>query len=162
MMQVTVTLHVSFIKRSIPCNENHFPVVVLQLSHERKNIMKKTILSIPLVLLLLTACRKSNNPTVFDLGVDIQSSFENDKVQVFIDNQPLLNTEVTTNHTLSLATSISTANTEGNHTIKVIVNNGTVKTESFTQKGDLYIGVNFNKENKTVRLVYADHPFAYD
>jgi uncharacterized protein YcfL len=126
------------------------------------NIMKKVILSIPLVLLLLTACRKSNNPTVYDLGVDIQSSFENDKVQVFIDNQPLLNTEVTTNHTLSLATSISTANTEGNHIIKVIVNNGVVKTKSFTQKADLYIGVNFSKQNNTVSLVFADHPFGYD
>lgn len=124
--------------------------------------MKKTILSIPLVLLLLTACRKTNNPTVFDLGVDIQASFENDKVQVFIDNQPLLNTEVTTNHTLSLATSISTANTEGNHTIKVIVNNTVVKTESFTQKADLYIGVNFSKQSNAVSLIYAGHPFAYD
>ncbi|MCS3800432.1 hypothetical protein [Niastella sp. OAS944] len=124
--------------------------------------MKKTILSIPLVLLLMAGCRKSNNPTVFDLGVDIQSSFENDKVQVFIDNQPLLNTEVTTNHTLSLATSISTANTEGNHTIKVIVNNTVVKTESFTQKADLYIGVNFSKQNNAVSLIYAGHPFAYD
>jgi hypothetical protein len=36
MMQVNVTLHVLFIKRSIPCNENHFPVVVLQVSHEHK------------------------------------------------------------------------------------------------------------------------------
>ena len=126
------------------------------------NIMKKTILSIPLVLLLLVACRKTSNPTVFDLGVDIQSSFENDKVQVFIDNQPLLNTEVTTNHTLSLATSISTANTEGSHTIKVIVNNGTAKTESFTQKADLYIGVKYNKQNKFVSFVYSAHPFVYD
>lgn len=162
MVQVNVTLHFSIIKGSIPCNENHFPVVVLQLSHERKNIMKKTILSIPLVLLLLVACRKTNNPTVFDLGVDIQSSFENDKVQVFIDNQPLLNTQVTTNHTLSLATSISTANTEGYHSIKVIVNNVIVKTESFTQKTDLYIGVNFNKTTRTVGFVYSAHPFAYD
>lgn len=124
--------------------------------------MKKTILSIPLVLLLLAACRKASNPTVFDLGVDIQSTFDNDKVQVFIDNQPLLNTQVTTNHTLSLATSISTANTEGNHTIKVIVNNGVVKTESFIQKADLYIGVSYNKQEKTISLVYVNHPFGYD
>jgi hypothetical protein len=124
--------------------------------------MKKTILSIPLVLLLLVACRKTSNPTVFDLGVDMQSTFDNDKVQVIIDNQPLLNTQVTTNHTLSLATSISTANTEGTHTIKVIVNNGVVKTERFTQKADLYIGVSYNKQENTISLVYADHPFAYD
>jgi hypothetical protein len=134
----------------------------MQVSHERKNIMKKTILSIPLVLLLLVACRKTSNPTVFDLGVDIQSSFDNDKVQVFIDNQALLNTQVTTNHTLSLATSISTANTEGIHTIKVIVNGGAAITEKFTQKTDLYIGVNYNKQNKTVSFVYSAHPFLYE
>jgi hypothetical protein len=131
-------------------------------SHELKNIMKKTILSIPLVLLLFAACRKSNNPTVYDLGVDIQSSFENDKVQVFIDNQPLLNSEVTTNHALSLATSISTANTEGSQTIKVVVNDKTINTEKFTQKEDLYIGVNYNKQNNKVGFVFSSKPFAYD
>ena len=124
--------------------------------------MKKTILSIPLVLLLLVACRKTSNPTVFDLGVDIQSNFDNDKVQVFIDNQALLNTQVTTNHAWSLATSISTANTEGNHTIKVIVNDGTALSESFTQKADLYIGVKYNKQNKVVSFVYSAHPFVYE
>lgn len=126
------------------------------------NIMKKTILSIPLALLLLTACRKTSNPTVFDLGVDVQASFEKDRVQVLIDNQPLLNTEVTTNHTLGLAKSISTAGTEGNHSIKVIVNDNTVKTESFTQTGDLYIGVNYDKTANTVIIAYSKYRFAYD
>ena len=124
--------------------------------------MKKTILSIPLVLLLLVACRKSSNPTVFDLGVDIQSSFENDKVQVFIDNQPLLNTEVTTNHTLSLATSISTANTEGKHTIKVVVNGNVVKTESFTQSGELYVGINYSKTTGDISFKFSPHRFVYN
>lgn len=124
--------------------------------------MKKAILSIPLVLLVLTACRKSNNPTVYDLGVDIQSNFENDKVHVFIDNQPLLNSEVTTNHALSLATSISTANTEGEHTIKVVVNDNTVNTEKFMQKADLYIGVNYNKLNKKVAFVFSAKPYFYN
>lgn len=124
--------------------------------------MKKTILSIPLVLLLLAACRKTNNPTVFDLGVDMQASFEKDRVQVVIDNQPLLNTQLTTNHTLGLATSISTAATEGKHTIKVIVNDSTVKTDSFTQSGDLYIGINYDKTAKTVSIAYSTHRFVYD
>jgi hypothetical protein len=131
-------------------------------SHELKNIMKKTILSIPLVLLVLTGCRKSNNPTVYDLGVDIQSNFEKDKVQVFIDNQPLLNSEVSTNHALSLATSISTANTEGQHSIKVVVNDSTINSEKFVQKEDLYIGVNYNRLNKTVGFVFSSRPFFYN
>lgn len=123
--------------------------------------MKNTLLSIPLALLLFAACRKSSNPAVFDLGVDIQSTFEQDNVQVLIDNQPLLDREVSTNRTLGFGGSISTANTEGNHTLKVIVNDSTVKTESFTQKGNLYIGINYNRAAKTVKFVYSDHIFIY-
>lgn len=123
--------------------------------------MKKTILSIPLALLLFAACRKTSNPTVFDLGVDIQSTFEQDNVQVLIDNQPLLDREVSTNRTFGFGGSISTAATEGNHTLKVIINDSTVKTENFTQKGNLYIGINYNKATKAVTLVYTDHRFAY-
>jgi hypothetical protein len=125
------------------------------------NIMKKTILSIPLVLLLLGGCRKASNPTVYDLGVDMQTSFEKDHVQVLIDNQPLLNTQVSTNPDLKLATSISTAATEGRHSIKVIVNDSTVKTDSFTQSADLYIGINYDKAAKTVSIAYSTYRFAY-
>lgn len=124
--------------------------------------MKKTILSIPLALLLLVACRKTSNPTVFDLGVDMQSSFNKDRVQVVIDNQPLLNTQLTTNETLGLATSISTAATEGKHSIKVIVNDNTVKTESFSQSGPLYLGINYDKSAKTVSIRYSTYRFVYD
>jgi ABC-type uncharacterized transport system auxiliary subunit len=125
------------------------------------NIMKKVILFTSLALLLLTACRKTNNPTVFSLGVDMQDSFKQDNVQVLIDNQPLLDSKVTTNNALSLGGSIATANTEGSHTIKVIVNDSIVTTETFTQKSDLYIGVKFNRAAKTVSLVYSAAPFTY-
>ncbi|THU39989.1 hypothetical protein FAM09_08850 [Niastella caeni] len=123
--------------------------------------MIKTILSIPLVLLLFTACRKTSNPTVFDLGVDMQASFNKDHVQVLIDNQPLLNSEVTTINLLGIAKSISTAATEGNHSIKVIVNDSIVKTENFTQSGNLYIGVNYNKATNTVSIAYSARPYTY-
>jgi len=124
--------------------------------------MKKTILFTSLVLLLFAACRKTSNPTVFDLGVDVQTTFEKDNVQVFIDNQPLLNTQVSTNDQLGLATSISTANTEGKHTIKVVVNGNTIKSEDFTQSGDLYVGINYNKPVNTVSIVFSAHRFVYD
>jgi hypothetical protein len=123
--------------------------------------MKKVLLSIPLVLLLFAACRKTNNPTVYDLGIDIQSSFDQDNVQLYIDNQPLLNTRVSSSHLLGLATSISTANTDGNHTIKIVINGNTVKIESFTQSSDLYIGVNYNRSTKAISLTYSKHGFMY-
>jgi hypothetical protein len=124
--------------------------------------MKKSIWSIPLVLLLFTACRKTENPTVFDLGVDVQTNFEQDHVQVLIDNQPLLNAAVTTIHTLGVAKSISTAATEGNHSIKVIVNDNTVKSENFSQTDNLYIGINYDKAAKTVSIKYSKYRFVYD
>jgi hypothetical protein len=127
-----------------------------------KHIMKKSIWSISLVLLLLAACRKTENPTVFDLGVDVQTNFEQDHVKVLIDNQPLLNAAVTTIHTLGVAKSISTAATKGTHSIKVIVNDNTVQSENFTQSGDLYIGINYDKAAKTVSFAYSKYRFVYD
>jgi hypothetical protein len=131
-------------------------------SHEFQNIMKKTILFTSLVVLLLTACRKTSNPSVYDLGVDVQTTFDRDNVQVLIDNQPLLNTQVTTNDMLGFATSISTANTEGKHTLKVIVNGNTVKSEDFTQSGNLYVGINYNKPANTVSFTFSAHQFLYN
>jgi hypothetical protein len=143
------------------CNENNLAVVVVQ-SAMNTNIMKKTILFTTLVLLLFTACRKANNPTVYDLGVDVQSTFDKDNVQVAIDNQPLLNTQVTTNELLGFATSISTANTEGKHTIKVVVNGNVVKTDSFTQSGELYVGINYNKASGDISFRFSPYRFVYD
>lgn len=143
------------------CNENNLVVVVVQ-SAMNTNIMKKSILFTSLVLLLFAACRKANNPTVYDLGVDVQSTFNKDNVQVVIDNQPLLNTQVTTNELLGFATSISTANTEGKHTIKVVVNGNVLKTESFTQSGDLYVGINYNKTAGDISFRFSPHRFIYD
>lgn len=143
------------------CNENNLAVVVVQ-SAMNTNIMKKTILFTSLVLLLFTACRKANNPTVYDLGVDVQGTFDKDNVQVAIDNQPLLNTQVTTDKQLGFATSISTANTEGKHTIKVVVNGEVVKTESFTQSGDLYVGINYKKTAGDISFTFSPRRFLYN
>jgi len=125
------------------------------------NIMKKALLLIPLGMLLFISCRKADNPTVYSLGVDMQESFNQDNVRVYIDNQPLLNKELTSNHTLGLAGSVSTVNTEGNHTIKVVVNDNTVTTQNFTQHGDLYIGIKLNKTSNAVSFVYSKHRFTY-
>jgi hypothetical protein len=156
MAQVAVPLH-----SVTSCNENNLAVVVVQLAMNT-NIMKKTILFTSLVLLLFAACRKANNPTVYDLGVDLQNSFDKDNVQVVIDNQPLLNAQVTTNDLLSLAKSISTVNTEGKHTIKVVINDTLVKTESFTQSGELYVGITYNRTTSDISFKFSPHRFVYD
>jgi hypothetical protein len=124
--------------------------------------MKKAFLLIPLAALLFVSCRKTDNPTVYSLGVDMQETFNKDNVRVYIDNQPLLSTVLTSNHNLGLAGSVSTVNTEGNHTIKVVVNDNTVTTQNFTQHGDLYIGIKLNKTSNAVSFVYSAQRFVYD
>jgi hypothetical protein len=124
--------------------------------------MKKVILITSAALMLVIGCRKTDTePNIFSLGVDLQKSFTNENVQIFIDEQPLLNTVVATNEQHGLATSIATTNSEGQHTIKVIVNEQIEASQSFTQKGDLYIGVNFDVETDHISIQYSKKPYIY-
>jgi hypothetical protein len=125
--------------------------------------MKKIILIVFLLSSLMIACRKSNGPAAkFDLGVDLQSTFDKDQVQVLIDDQLLYDNLATTNPSLSLAKSIGTTNTDGRHYITVVVNNKTTVIDSFEQHSNLYIGVSYDKDLKKVSFRYSPTKFGYD
>jgi hypothetical protein len=125
--------------------------------------MKKIILTVFLLSSLMMACRKSNGPAAkFDLGVDLQSTFEQDQVQVLIDDQLLYDNLATTNPSLSLAKSIGTTNTDGRHFITVVVNNKTSVIDSFEQHSNLYIGVSYDKDIKKISFRYSPVKFGYD
>jgi hypothetical protein len=144
------------------CNENNAKDVV-DLFVEQGDIMKKIILTVFLLSSLMMACRKSNGPAAkFDLGVDLQATFEEDQVQVLIDNQLLYDNLATTNHSLSLAKSIGTTNTDGTHHITVVVNNKTTVIDYFEQHSNLYIGVSYDKDLKKVSFRYSPTRFVYD
>ena len=144
------------------CNEKDAKDVVV-LFVEQGDIMKKIILTVFLLSSLMMACRKSNGPAAkFDLGVDLQSSFEEDQVQISIDNQLLYDNLATTNPSLNLAKSIGTTNTDGRHQITVVVNNKTTVIDSFEQHTNLYIGVSYDKELKKISFRYSPTRFAYD
>jgi hypothetical protein len=124
--------------------------------------MKKIILSVFLVSMLFTACRKNNGPVEeFDLGVDLQQVFKEDHVQIFIDDQSLFNSLASTNDLLALAGSIGTTNSEGRHTIKVVINDSTSIVEEFEQHSDLYIGVSYYRDLKKVSFRYSPTRFVY-
>jgi hypothetical protein len=125
--------------------------------------MKKIILTVFLLSSLMMACRKNNGPAAkFDLGVDLQSTFSEDHVQVLIDNELLYDNLATTNHVLSLAKSIGTTNTEGKHHITLVVNNRTTVIDSFEQHANLYIGVSFDSALNKVSFRYSPTKFVYD
>ena len=110
---------------------------------------------------LMMACRKSNGPAVYDLGVDLQGAFNQDNVQVYIDDQALFNNKASTDFSWGLASSIGTTNTAGYHTIKVIVNDNTIVTDQFKQNSNLYIGIGYNKQLNKVSFIYSPKRFLY-
>lgn len=126
--------------------------------------MKKSAL----VIVLLTAfifnsCKKET--ATYTVGIDVQSSFEQDHVQALIDGQPLFDQQFQTNDLLGVCTpdgSFRSSKTAGSHQLKVIVNNIVTKTESFTLNKALYIGIRYNRQTNSLSFIYADQPFLYE
>ena len=127
------------------------------------NLMRILYILLFLSLNLVSACKKDSGEQT--LGIDIQSSFNQNKVQVFIDGQELLNRRLQTNWVLGVCAvdgQISTTKTEGRHEIKVIVNDRVTKTENFSLHNALYIGVIYNPQTNEISFVYSGKQFIYD
>lgn len=121
----------------------------------------------PVVFVMLItfsmACHKSTEN--FKLAIDVQSSFEGDHVQVLIDNVKRINDHLQTNHTISFCPDGGHTEfgvSKSSHRIEVIINDRLKKSEIFEVKNDLYIGVNFHREEDTIRIVYSPVRFMYD
>jgi hypothetical protein len=116
-----------------------------------------------LALSLLWSCQEENVNTI-TLGLDVQSSFNQDNVKITIDHKEIINRQLQTNNLLGVCGDgrISIKLSEGNHVIKIVVNNLTTKTETFSLNKVLYIGVNYLEQTKEISLIYSDHPFGYD
>ena len=116
-----------------------------------------------LTLILLWSCKEENVNTV-PLGLDVQSSFNQDNVQITIDNREIMNRELQTNNLLGVCDDgrINIKLGEGKHVIKIVINNLITKTETFSLNKALYIGVNYFEQTKEISFIYSDHPFGYD
>jgi hypothetical protein len=131
--------------------------------------MKKTAFIFLMLLGLLNACKKDSNPVPLEgdltLGVDVQSSFEQDVVQVIIDGETVINKQLQTNYVLGVCMhdgQVITTRNEGSHEIKVIVNNIITRSETFSMSNDRYIGINYNRQTNEITFIYSDQRFMYD
>lgn len=127
--------------------------------------MKNTILFLAFFagLLFLTSCHKEKQAAQFELGIDLQSFFNNDQVQVEIDGSEVYNRTLTSDETFGIALTDSMLATivGGTHTITIKINGVSLKTETFTVAADKYIGVAYNSNGQLVTLFYSDEPFLY-
>ncbi|MGN6491527.1 MAG: hypothetical protein ACTHLE_05975 [Agriterribacter sp.] len=124
--------------------------------------MNKIAITLLLVASIFCACKKDKN--TFTLGIDVQSSFNQDSVRIFIDGQELINKRLQTNYALGVCFvdgQVTTALNEGQHEIKVSINNAITKTETFNLHNNLYIGVN-SDQSSDVSLIYSNERFIYD
>lgn len=115
-------------------------------------------------LTLLNACNEENGDADrIVVGIDVQSFFDQDLVQIAIDNKEVLNKRLQTGTVLAVCSDgrINTNLKGGRHEIRIVINNSTVKTEAFSLTEALYIGINYVEQTKTISLVYSDHPFGY-
>jgi hypothetical protein len=110
-------------------------------------------------LISITSCKDEEEYTV---GIDLTNSYNQDEVKVILDGKILLDESLQSNHSTGFAKILRVEKTEGNHTLKVIVN-GTVQNEkSFSVKDDLYIFVNYNPATQKIIFKSADQPVFYD
>lgn len=126
---------------------------------------RATLIFLLLAIAILPSCKKEEALNTFTLGIDVQSSFDGDVVQVVIDGQEVINKQLQTNYVLGVCYEdgqITTTANEGSHEIKVVVNNAVTEIETFTMSNDLYIGIGFNPQTNDITFVYANERFLYD
>lgn len=126
--------------------------------------MKKGIFITALfIAFVFVSCKKELN--TFTIGIDVQSSFNQDSVQVLVDGQDVINSRLQTNYVLGLCPvdgQVSAIRNEGNHEIKVIVNNLITKREIISLDNNLYIGVNYDRQTDEISFIYSNQRFLYD
>jgi hypothetical protein len=124
--------------------------------------MKRIVLlCLPALVFLSYGCKKPS-PS-FELGIDVQQSFSNDLVQVYIDGVQVINKQLTSGNILAYCGpdgKILMTKKEGGHQLKVVVNNTVTYTESFNLSANLYVGIRYS-EALGVQFVYSPEKFYY-
>ena len=125
--------------------------------------MKKITCCLLLVMsLAVVSCKKEKTTNeLFTLHIDLQHSFDNDKVQVFIDGKEEFNNTVSTNHIIGFASGFSIEKESGTHTVAVKLNGKSSVTKGFVIDKELYLGISHTEE-QSFRFRFSDKPFGYD
>jgi hypothetical protein len=106
-----------------------------------------------------------DSATTRNLVFHVQSAFEDDMVEIYVDDGTLvLSQEVTTNHLLGVdVNAIKTIEvTTGSHSIRVVVNGANELRTTVSLNSDLYIGVRYDRETGELSIQQSLEPYLYD
>lgn len=125
--------------------------------------MKKITCCLLLALsFAFVSCKKEKTTNEsYILHIDLQYSFDNDKVQVFIDGKEEFNNTVSTNPILGFASGFSIEKESGRHTVAVKLNGKSSPARVFVIDEELYLGISHTEED-SFRFRFSDKPFGYD
>jgi hypothetical protein len=120
-----------------------------------------SFLLIAFALTCLFSCSKhceGNMP----VHIDLQETFEQTPVRIYLDDIELYNATVTTNHALGLASSVSTTTSTGVHSLRIVTYDTYTATTSFRLDAELYIGVMRSPYSNMLSFQLQGTPFIYE
>lgn len=111
-----------------------------------------------------SSCSPHEHLEMFELGIDMQSSFENDRVRIVIGGHTLLDKQLATNQVLGVCPDgrLSLALPAGDHIVKVTINDGLTTSQLVHLTKDQYVGIMYNRQENETSFIVADSPFLYD
>jgi hypothetical protein len=123
----------------------------------------KKIFAALLAVVMLSACNNDEPSVEHQLAFSVQSDFDNDEIVITVDGREVMRKVVTTNHTIGAALNGQAALNlvRGTHSVAIVVN-GTGFLTSVTLDANLYIGINYDRDENKISIVESLQPFAYD
>jgi hypothetical protein len=126
---------------------------------------KSSAIFIMAFVLIAMACKKDNKYIL--VGINIETAFEQDQVQVFLDGQKKIDARATTQWTIGACIingkiTDSSFTDKGEHEIRVIINNSIAHTEKFSLNSQLFLRVLFDRQANQVSIIYSGTRPIYD
>jgi hypothetical protein len=121
------------------------------------------------LLMLVEGCGKQSvtnmeQPMPYPINVDFQTGFDNDSAIVMIDGATVASVDsITTSPIVVLAASRRFTLVPGTHVLSVLIRNDTVRTDTtFVHvEKELWVGVNYVRNQRTIQYLFQYSPFPY-
>lgn len=121
------------------------------------------------VLILLIGCKKESTTNVdssksYPITLDFQTGFNNDSAVIFLDGKSATSVDsITTDPIVVLAASRKFTLTTGTHILSVELPKDHFRTDTtfVHDEKDLWVSVNYNREQRKMQYIFQYSPFQY-